>query len=127
MRPMLVPCVPPGTANHSRATKHDPLFALYPSDQLPLPQMYHALQLPQRLHSGRRSYVSIRQYTGGVRAEGLGGARMARQAVESCCAVGRDEPERLTSTYERAQAKSARAGTQLTVTSSTRQYTAVLE
>ena len=78
-------------------------------------------------HSGRRSYVSIRQYTGGVRAEGLGGARMARQAVESCCAVGGDEPERLTLFYERAQAKSARAGTQLTVTSSTRQYTTVLE
>ena len=68
-------------------------------------------------HSGRRSYVSIhvRQYNGGVRAEGLGGARMARQAVESCCAVGGDDPERLALTYERAQAKAARAGTQLTV------------
>ena len=79
-RAQSVPCVPPGIANHARATKHDPCAPCTHQTNCHYPKCTVLCSF----HSGRQSYVSIRQYTGGVRAEGLGGAtaRPWRAAVQ---------------------------------------------
>jgi hypothetical protein len=60
----------------------------------------------------RQSYVSIRQYTEGAIAGGLGGGRRARRAAAGFPVTGGDGRKRVDMTCKGARSNSARLGTQ---------------